>query len=431
MPSDFQLPPPASSAGFLSPLTRDLSSPRREPSNDAKVSEIAGFIKKPELSPHSAAAAALSAAVFTYLDDERVNEGKTSPELAPRKPRRDYSKPLEAYMSMQRNLEKAFKQLRKEATPSEKAAFVSKVEWAGLGAPPVAGLRLNHFGFSDIGEHRTDNQDVHFVKTIKINEVEVGTLAGVLDGHHGIEVAQFVEQVFPQIFTEQLAIFPDNLRRVFDLSVMLTQQAIEKALPNSEAGSVAAICFFEKASGRTFTLTIGDAQAFALRIVKGKWKLIPMSLVRGWGHPKEAKRADSQLLLMDERHNSINAEIIARRLLEGNLDPRLIRLKIGTHLNMSRSWGDKSSECVRAGILHEGKSAVFQHKPGDLVLILCDGITDFLLKHHIRDIVAQRISSGIERVVVELIEAAKTEMRTRTWGDNATVLMLQVLPPQI
>lgn len=376
--------------------------------------------------------ALLSQAVSAWIEQEE-GESKVSPDMAPSlaKIKKDKRDPAIAYDSMQRNLRKALLEHRRMAEPTEKTAFLTLNQFENLSTQPQPDLQLNSYALSSLGEYRTSNEDAYFYEDVVVNETTRGTIAGVLDGHLGKDVAQFVQLVFATTFKVQLARTPDNVRLAFQNTVDQVHGDIKRLLPASRAGCTAVICYFDVTSGRLFTMTLADSEAFVLRFVDGAWKLIPLSPLRGWWQPKEAARAHAKDLVVDGSkppnngdYPRISAKEIETRRLNGTLEPKQIRFGIHPFLNVSRSFGDLDSFADGSGIIQDIKATVCQLFPKDRVILCCDGVTDYLHKHVIRDVLKQ---ADLPFAVGELVRKAKISMRTDGFGDNITVIAMDVL----
>src|SRR5262249_26757643 len=95
-------------------------------------------------------------------------------------------------------------------------------------------------------------------------------------------------------------------------------------------------------------------------------------------------------------------------------------IRIGPHgLNLSRSFGDFHSYFEGRGIIQNPKVVEFQLQPGDYLFLFCDGVTDYLLRTEIVEVISNNPDN--QELVKALVAKARSKM-TKDDGDNITVI---------
>lgn len=253
---------------------------------------------------------------------------------------------------------------------------------------------------------RITMEDAKFFK-----EINEGVLVGVFDGHAGSAVADYANSVFSQKFERALA-QTKNIRTVFEQVI----DEIEKECfqRNFDAGSTAVVSFIEKKTGKIYTATLADSEANIYRQILSEpapgLKSIPLSTVRDWSSPKDATRAS---ILM-------NDPLIAETWPQ-ETNPKYLRLAFGSHwLNVSRALGDQESRGYpdRPGIIHKPKITVSQVRPGDILILGCDGLKDYVSEKEMVTLLANPECSA--RTLVEYA------VNTKIAQDNVSVIMVKV-----
>lgn len=236
--------------------------------------------------------------------------------------------------------------------------------------PPKDALKLTINIRSDQGRRRS-MEDAHFVQ-----ETEEYTCLGVFDGHGGVTVADYASLHFQENFMHMLAEAKGDVRQALDAWASRVNNEVFLQKGWEDKGSTAVICIINKKTHLIYTATIGDSEANIYRELSGVLKSIPLSAIRNWGHPKEAKRASEALENPDiatswprqEQHKSLRFPYAGRGL------------------NVSRAIGDKRSAVLlndKAGIIHKPKISVNELKLGDILVVACDGLKDFVSEDEI------------------------------------------------
>lgn len=247
-------------------------------------------------------------------------------------------------------------------------------------------------------------------------KISAGSLVGIFDGHGGAEVAKYAAKRFPGIFSKHLAHSHDPAH-AFDASFLEIQKNIERMPKWNCMGSTAAICFIDKANC-AFTATLGDSEVNVYRKIKGKWKSIPLSCVRDWTSPKDAKRAAIAL----------NSPEIAEKWPKCPTKPRFPFPTQG--INVSRSLGDVylakwppasiQNTVQHPGVIQKAKITFNQLQKGDILIAACDGLKDFVSE---KEILAKiKACENMANLANELTKFALEDKKSQ---DNVSVLVLE------
>jgi serine/threonine protein phosphatase PrpC len=240
---------------------------------------------------------------------------------------------------------------------------------------------------------RESIEDAHFYVQLK-----EGVFTGVLDGHGGKEVADYASARFQEIFSEILRENSENVHRAFEISIQKVHQEVAEKPDWNKKGSTAVLSFIDK-KNRIYTATLGDSEAFIYRKnSKGELKSIPLSCVRDFASQKDAKRVTKSGYLRGFGHKK----------------PRFYYKD--ERINVSRSIGDCSFD---GGVVHKAKIAMNQLKKGDILILACDGLRDFVTEEQI----IKKIS---ETPVVEQLAAKLVEHALETSTDNVSVVVVAV-----
>lgn len=255
---------------------------------------------------------------------------------------------------------------------------------------------------------RPTMEDAKFYK-----EIEQGVILGIFDGHAGDQVAKYANEVFPRHFEKALSQANGHVHQAFErLLHEINGEILSRKLPG---GSTAIIAFIDKHTGHIYTATIGDSEANIYRSIKvnstQQLKSIPLSCVRDWTSKKDAQRAAI----------AMNQPEVAQEW-PACQDSKCLRLYLGEYaLNVSRALGDISSMGSREkpGIIHKPKITVNQVHPGDVVVLACDGLKDYVPENEIISIISRNPSNLAQALVKHAVE-------NKLARDNVSVIVLHV-----
>lgn len=248
-------------------------------------------------------------------------------------------------------------------------------------------------------------------------EIEQGFLTGVLDGHGGSEVAKYASKRLQKLFSKVLRRANGDVYKAFRWLIDGIQKEIFSIEAWSEQGSTAVICFIDKELHLIYTATLGDSEAKVYRIqAEGTMSVIPLSCVRNWSSKTDAKRASlalGQPGIATDWPTIENSKEIYFPLYYANMG-----------LNVSRAFGDKflSMWKGKPGVIHKPKITVHLIKPGDQLILACDGFWDFVSEYKAANVMAQFFNQP-ETIANKLVSFA-LDMGHST--DNVTVLSVSV-----
>ncbi len=254
-------------------------------------------------------------------------------------------------------------------------------------------------------------EDAHFY-----TELEKGTLVGVFDGHGGPEVAQFANEAFQKRFPDALKNAKENVHQAFETVIDQIHQEVARHYEWNRIGSTAVVSYIDHATHQIYTVTLGDSEANIYRKVEEEMRSIPLSAVRDWLSKKDLQRLVSnygfQVYSLGRLCN-YNSKYIRSRLREG--------------VNLSRAIGDVSERGSSIPlVIHKPKITVNKLKHGDILILACDGLKDFVLEAQIVKMIAEyTLGTKKDGLSSILVEKALSQMN-ETENDNVTVGVIHV-----
>lgn len=266
------------------------------------------------------------------------------------------------------------------------------------------------FTYEDFGAQgiRDSMEDAHFFE-----KIDQGVIAGVFDGHGGKEVAEYASQNFKLRFSQTLKEAEGNVHEAFKTIIDEIHQEVAQKKTWNKMGSTAVIVFIDPHSHLIYTATIADSEANIYRKNQKELKSIPLSCVRDWSSPKDAKRAAEAL------HRPEIATLWPQRKSK---DLRFPLPNAG--LNVSRAIGDVFLTWTREnkpGLIHKPKITVNQVQTGDILILACDGLKDFASEKEIIQQISQHDKKA--NLAEKLVHFALNEKQS---SDNVTVLAIEV-----
>jgi serine/threonine protein phosphatase PrpC len=321
-----------------------------------------------------------------------------------------------AYDKMYKNAGKALDEHADEsqayATQAE-GLIVKDTVWHPGDQPP---LDISYYEAEDQGL-RDAMEDAHFCYTI-----DEGTITAVFDGHGGPEVAAFAKAEFPNRFSAALKANGHNVHAAFEQVLDDIQKEFIRRHADlvgadkdwTMVGSTAVISFIERGTNRVFTATLGDSEANIYRQFGAHKKSIPLSCVRDWSSEREAMRAAART------KDRAKAEQWPK---EKGQNTKMLRIN---GVNVSRALGDvyDSQEAdVIPGQIHKPKITVSMVRPGDLLVLACDGLKDYLTEEEIVQTIENFDPSPGKSLAQTLTDRALRKMNYFA-NDNVTVIVL-------
>jgi serine/threonine protein phosphatase PrpC len=248
-------------------------------------------------------------------------------------------------------------------------------------------------------------EDAHFCI-----EDENKILAGVFDGHAGSGISDYASKNFCSIF-ETLLRSSGNVHEAFEAAFGQIQNDLSDQ--QLMGGSTAVVIYVDKATHLVYTATLGDSEANVYRVFNEKMKSIPLSCIRDWTSQKDAKRLAC--------YHEI-PELVKQ--LENSPNPKALRSGLrGLGVNVSRAFGDfnHAGTPEKPLVIAKPKITVNRLQEGDIVVLACDGLKDFVPEKEIIKIVQR---SGGEDIAKELVNSALNA----PWNskDNVTVVAIKI-----
>ncbi len=196
-------------------------------------------------------------------------------------------------------------------------------------------------------------------------EIPQGLIAGVLDGHGGSDVARFIQQGLLILLGQKISKYPSQIDLAFEEAAQQLQREIVNNNQFDEQGCTATVVFLEKTTGLVYTMNLGDSEANIYRHKQDQWYSIPLSAVRNWASPKDARRASR--IFPDLKNYWDENQIPPKQRKWPN--------EFGRALNVSRAFGDNS---FKPAVTSKPKITIQRVKRGDFLVIASDGIKDYL-----------------------------------------------------
>lgn len=222
-------------------------------------------------------------------------------------------------------------------------------------APP---LKFTYSAMSHEGD-RDYQEDAFF-----LHECEEGILAAVFDGHCGSKIAVRCCFEFPLKFIGLYRHFKGDVYQTFNQLFHWVHDKAEEliAISGIDSGSTAVVLWIDKEKRCVYTATTGDSEGFICR----NGKLIPLSCVRDWSHPKEVSRAFGQV------GDTCLGDIWAKAIGPIKKELRITYPDGSRSPSMSRVIGD----IAFPGCTHKPKIGSFPYQADDLFVLMSDGVID-------------------------------------------------------
>ncbi len=265
---------------------------------------------------------------------------------------------------------------------------------------------------------RPSNEDAHVHK-----DLPFGTLLAICDGHgdfdpirsqNGIKqigqevaelVAESIENDLPALIHEK------NFNTVEAFKEWCS--AMQAKMPHIRAGTTAAIAFVEKVNLRLHVATIGDTEVVVFRKIGNHLKAIPLSEITNWSTSEYVEKVRTKL----------SPEEFAKW---EKLPDKHRRWPPVGGVNIANTLGDKMMVYNgQEALTHRPECSLFQLEEGDLILIGCDGVFDFvkfrelpfLINHHWDD---------VDFNVAKFLTRYALEFKGST--DNVSAITLKLAP---
>lgn len=316
---------------------------------------------------------------------------------------------LEKSISLLKNTKKAITEHRKKEKDNPEI-YVNLTEGVPEISSPlkaVPGLEFAYSVYDAIGPRRF-MEDAH-----SFTKIPQGIVTAVFDGHGGKAVANFANDYLQKHFATVLKRKHGDVRQAFEAIINEIHDEVCKKEQWNSIGSTAVICFIDKKTNLIYTATLGDSEANIYRTINGQLKSIPLSCVRDWSSQKDARRAAAALGVPE----------IAERWPEAQ-DPKILRYPFpDCGVNVSRAIGDVASNIHDIpAISHKPKTTVNQILPGDLLILACDGLKDYVSEGEIVQVISETRETQ-KNIPEALVNYA---LQDRQGQDNVTVVSVEV-----
>ena len=251
-------------------------------------------------------------------------------------------------------------------------------------------------------------EDAHFYQ-----KIDQGILFGLFDGHQDTKkVSGLAVEMFKENFSNILAQNPNNIRSAFQTMIgQIHQKTIDDKL---DGGSTACICLIDK-TNIIYTATLADTEAKVYRKIENKIYEIPLSCIRNWKYPKEAKRAAEATNMPEYAEEWPKAK-----------DAKTLRFPNPAFgLNVSRTIGDNyvKTDDNKTALIQKAKITAFQLRPGDRVLFATDGYFDFVKNQTTNEVIAPSFVDANVNFAETACQLALSKQSAKN-GDNVTVVGL-------
>jgi serine/threonine protein phosphatase PrpC len=299
--------------------------------------------------------------------------------------------------------EKLWDIFQKKALQGIDRATLPEIKLTAATAP----LELEIFSAEEQGSRRC-MEDAHFHCRI-----ENGFLMGLFDGHgEQGTIANDAAEYFRKSIPPALKTPDPNYKEIFKSACLAFNASVTKP----SGGTTALTCYFDATSHHLYVSNLGDSELKVFRKVDDKIYAIPISITRNWGSEKDVKRVEEVFNDKERFQAWLQIKDPKYRYFPGK----------GQGVNVSRSLGDKSMQL-------DGKTAIschphvdlFQLHEGDLVLMGCDGVWDFV---QVADLIENVIAphwdnlASLPRAIIDFV--LKNE-----GSDNITVICAKAKIP--
>lgn len=250
---------------------------------------------------------------------------------------------------------------------------------------------------------RSSMEDASFIL-----ETDYSLFLGVFDGHGGSMVSSYAARRLSEIFSDYQGPCPKNIEEILKHSFLVVQQEIENLHSNwATTGSTAVVSWIDKKENLLYTATLGDSTANIYRLIKDKWQSIPLSCIRNWSSKRDrasAKRALGEEIPFKDTPKEM------RHPLPG------FSVYSGCGLNVSRALGDVAYK----GVIHIPKITLIGIVPGDIIILACDGLKDFVAEEEIIEQIG--FCKSFRNIAKQLATYAIEEGCS---SDNVSIIALQ------
>jgi serine/threonine protein phosphatase PrpC len=265
---------------------------------------------------------------------------------------------------------------------------------------------------------RPANEDEHVIVHTKY-----GDIFAICDGH-GVVCPIKLQKKKPQLGQEFARIVARSIE--FDLPRMIEQNSLDtkrafeiwaervhRMLPKEMAGTTAAIGFVEKINHLFHVANIGDSKIIVFRMIKNLIYPIPMTPEINWSTPECVNKV-RQILSPGEFE-----EWHTRQTKDRRFPPQ-------KGVNLSNSLGDHLMTLRnQTAITHHPECSLLQLQDGDLIVLGCDGLFDFVELDDLIQNILKKYWNNQNVNLAQLI--ANHALQNKNSTDNVTVITVRVI----
>lgn len=257
---------------------------------------------------------------------------------------------------------------------------------------------------------RPSMEDAHFFK-----ETDEYAVFGVCDGHADDgKIAKLCAKRIPNEFQKILQSEGGDVPKAAQKMIDVVHQQVQR--DKMYGGSTVVFCYLEKASNNLTVATLGDSEARLYRKSSAGVECIPLSRVLDWTTKKEARRAADALGLpsLAEDWPKVKKELA-----------KLLRAPPLIGPNLTRAVGDQEYQgyIYRKDIKLICQDVLVQQfkiRPGDKIVVGCDGLWDVEDKLLSKEIMAPNWDKPVNLAKKAVDFALNTQKST----DNVSVVVV-------
>jgi serine/threonine protein phosphatase PrpC len=271
---------------------------------------------------------------------------------------------------------------------------------------------------------RPGNEDAHV-----IFETPYGTIFAICDGHGelleermrsgapqpGLVFAQIVAKSIEEDLPGIIQANYYNIEKSFSIWAEMVHNKLPKEhRPENNAGTTALVGLFDKVSHKFYVATIGDSEGYVIRPDGNNLFAIPLSPIKNWTTPECED-------LVQKIYTP--AEFAAWK----KLPAKQRRFPLQGGVNLVQTLGDHSKTYKgRTALSHIPDCTVLQLQEGDLILLGCDGLFDFVeINNLIRDVIKPNWNNPNVNLAQLIADYA---LKIGKSTDNVTVITVRVNP---
>ncbi len=291
---------------------------------------------------------------------------------------------------MLKNTEKAIKEhsyvpFKAAGSPTEESPLLPNVD-------NRIALTFKHQIAEDQGP-RPEMEDARFY-----SETENAILAGVFDGHSGEGMADHACAQFQSRFFASLQAHNHDVYTTFNDLIREIHDEVKEGIGKYQ-GTTAVVTYIDKQTKTIYTATLGDSEANIYRRNGQSMVSIPLSCVRDWGSKKDAARLEGCHNLPEGSvKNFLTKNPGKQKYIRSGGIPSDDPYEPLTGVNVSRAMGDgiHGTKEGKTLISQKPKITMSTLQQGDIVVLSCDGLKDYVKEDKIAAVIDERVNHSKE-----------------------------------